>query len=132
MIAMEIHHLSVKIDGFPIISDLNLMINEGENISILSDSRGKGVILRTLCGFELPGSGEIWAYNLPPRQAFLRAIIHPKVQSSSDFQPFLIIVNPRTNYTKLAKGVVIQIIEIFNKIIQKNYKLTEFTEGGMK
>lgn len=67
MVAVEIYELIVKIDGFPVINKLNLLINEGDSIDISCENFPL-TLLRILCGFELPDIGEIWFYNLPPRQ----------------------------------------------------------------
>ncbi len=130
MTAIEIRELVVRINGFPTINGLNLQVDEGESIGIISEKSEATTILKVLCGLELPDSGEIWAYNLPPRQALLRVIIYPLIQKSSESQPFLIPLN-FAHYNP-GNNTFIQIIEIFDKIIQNNYKSPKLIKGGIK
>lgn len=110
MIAIEIHNLTVKINNFPIINNLDLSINERENAIILCEMYTT-TLLKVFCGIELPDSGEIWIYNLPPRQAFLRNIV-----CSHDSYSFPV------NALQSKDGLILRVIEFSYSPIEINYK----------
>lgn len=101
MNAVEIIDLIVKIDGFPVISRLNLLVDEGEEVGIMCENY-PSTLIKVFYGFELPDSGEIWFYNLPPRQAFARNLVSPQMLSNIpslqfNLQPHLIQMSIREN-----------------------------------
>ncbi|MDW8029300.1 MAG: hypothetical protein RMK94_13010 [Armatimonadota bacterium] len=109
MVAVEIYELIVKIDGFPVINKLNLLINEGDSIDISCENFPL-TLLRILCGFELPDIGEIWFYNLPPRQAFLRSLISLPMLSGSNLsqcclQPQIICVTKKEEIVNIKVSI---------------------------
>lgn len=127
MIAMEIRDLVVKVDGYPIVDDLTLTVEEGELIGIMGDYQDALAVMNTLCGFTLPDSGEIWIYNMPPRQALQRGLINYIFQSGSmDSLPaptVLITHNTFRSHT-LSANIIIQLlphIEFPDKSIYNNY-----------
>lgn len=128
MTAMEIRDLVVKVDGYPIVNGLTLAVEEGERIGIVGDYRDTLFVMDTLCGLVLPDSGEIWIYNMPPRQAFQRGLINYIHQSSpTDSLPIpTILITHNATIQLYNTNVVIQplpYIEFFNKFIQNNYKI---------
>lgn len=91
MIAMEIYRLTIKVYNFPVVDKLNLEIREQENVELSLPKGCEDTVFRVLCGLELPDSGEIWIYNLPPRQALLRGLMPSQTLTGQILlKPFLI------------------------------------------
>ena len=53
-------HVNFSYDSTPLISDLNLIINAGDMVSIVgTNGAGKSTLAKLICGFERPDSGRI-------------------------------------------------------------------------
>ena len=126
MTAVEIRDLVVKVDGYPIVNGLTLIIEEGERVGIVGDSRDALSVMNTLCGFTLPDSGEIWVYNLPSRQALQRGLISCTSQSTLDAPPIpvLLIAHSRPLFQPHSNVVIHSLPPIgsFDELIHNNYK----------
>ncbi len=58
---LQTRKLTVRFDGFPAVSDVDLAIAEGElRVIIGANGAGKSTLLDLLCGKTLPSEGEIW------------------------------------------------------------------------
>jgi ABC-type multidrug transport system ATPase subunit len=124
---MEILDLVIKVDGYPVVNDLTLNIEEGERVGIVGDFRDALFVMNTLCGLTLPDSGEIWIYNLPPRQALQRGLVGYIQQPTSTDSlptPMLLLAHAATPQPHSNNTIVhpLPYIEIFNKLIHNNYK----------
>lgn len=76
MTAIEVKDLVIEANGYPLISGLNLTVQEGDRIAIVGPpGSGKTLFLYALCGLIFPFSGEIRVYNEPPRRAWERGLI---------------------------------------------------------
>ena len=126
MTAMEILDLVIKIDGYPVVNGLTLNVEEGERVGVVGDFRDASFVMNILCGFTLPDSGEIWIYNLPPRQALQRGLISYIQQPTlTDSLPTPMLLSTYTATSQLHDNIVVHplsYIEIFNKFIHNNYK----------
>lgn len=137
MTMMEIRDLVVKVDGYPIVNGLTLTVEEGERVGIIGDYSDALLVMNILCGLTLPDSGEIWIYNLPPRQALQRGLINYTYQSTSTNTlpiPMLLITNITSSQHHSVNVIIhpLSPIEVFNKSIQNNYKFINLTSkrGG--
>lgn len=132
MTAMEIIDLVVKVDGYPVVNGLTLNVEEGERVGIVGDFHDASFVMNILCGFTLPDSGEIWIYNLPPRQALQRGLvsyIQQSIPTDSLPTPMLLSTNIATSQP-CDNNIIIHplpYIEIFNKLIHNNYKFINLT-----
>ena len=126
--ALEIQNLVVEVDGYPAINNLTLTVDEGKRIGIVGDFRDVETVLDVFSGQTLPTSGEIWFYNMPPRQALQRGLIHyaPNTQHS---EPFLVLVTNLLSLPSQTDSAVTihQYIEFFNELIEKFYILIKLT-----
>jgi ABC-type branched-subunit amino acid transport system ATPase component len=127
--ALEIQNLTVEVNGYPIINNLTLTVDEGKRIGIVGDFRDAEAVLDVFSGQTLPTSGEIWFYNMPPRQAFQRGLI----QCEPNLQPLeasLALVTNQLSFPshiEAAIVVVYPLIEFFNELIEKFYILIKLT-----
>ncbi|MGQ9463860.1 MAG: hypothetical protein ACUVTP_12595 [Candidatus Fervidibacter sp.] len=125
MIAVEIRDLVVESERYPIVKGLNLTVEEGEQVGILGDLNDAVSLLKVFSGVTLPTSGEIWIYNMPPRQALQRGLIFYTTQSNlTQMTPTTILLTSSLNPTtsQNLNTVIHPLIEISNESIQKNYK----------
>jgi ABC-type Mn2+/Zn2+ transport system ATPase subunit len=126
--ALEIQNLVVEVDGYPVINNLTLTVDEGKRVGIVGDYNDAIVVLNVLSGLTLPASGEIWVYNMPPRQALQRGLIHymPKTQHSESF--LVLTTNLLSLPSQTEPAVAIHLfIDFFNELIQKFYISIELT-----
>ena len=128
MIAVEIQNLVVEVDGCPVINDLTLTVEEGKRVGIVGDYKDAVALMDVLSGLTLPTSGEIWFYNMPPRQALQRGLIHyaPNTQHS---EPSLVLVTNLLSLPSQTDSAVTihPYIEFFNELIEKFYILIKLT-----
>lgn len=129
MTAMEIRDLVIKVDGYPIVDGLTLTVEEEERVGIVGDFRDALLVMNVLCGLSLPDSGEIWIYNMPPRQAFQRGFINYIHQHHSETAialpvPVLLVTRTATHQPHNASVVIhpVSYIEISDEFIHNNYK----------
>lgn len=132
MTTMEILDLVIKVDGYPIVNGLTFNVEEGERVGIVGDFLDALFVMNTLCGLTLPDSGEIWIYNLPPRQALQRGLISYIQQPTSiDSSPTSVVLSTYTAVSQSHDNNVIihplSHIEVFNKPIRSNYKFISLT-----
>jgi ABC-type hemin transport system ATPase subunit len=126
--ALEIQNLIVEVNGYPIINNLTLTVDEGKRIGIVGDFRDAEAVLDVFSGQTLPTSGEIWFYNMPPRQAFQRGLI----QCEPNLQPLeasLALVTNQLSFPSHIEAIVVvhPLIEFFNELIEKFYILIKLT-----
>lgn len=126
MTAMEILDLVIKVDGYPVVNGLTLNVEEGERVGIVGDFPDALFVMNTICGLTLPDNGEIWIYNLPPRQALQRGLIsyiQQPIKMDSSPIPVVLSTYPVTSQF-YDNSVVIHpsSIEVFNRLIYNNYK----------
>ncbi len=131
MVAIEIRDLVVEVDRYPIVDGLTLDIEEREHVPILGTLEDAMTVLHVLSGILLPSSGEIWIYNLPPRQAYQRGLIRllPLTEALEDGALFTstvpIAVVSRSPTAALAESIVVypmSDIAFLDKFIQKTNK----------
>lgn len=125
MIALEIRDLVVELERYPIVKGLNLTVEEGEQVGILGDLNDAVSLLKVFSGVTLPTSGEIWIYNMPPRQALQRGLIFYTTQPNlTQLTPATILLTSSLNLTtsQNLNIVLYPLIEISNESIKKNYK----------
>lgn len=130
MTAMEIQELTVNVDGYPIVNDLTLAVEEGERLGVVGDYQDALFVMNVLCGLTLPDSGEIWIYNMPPRQALQRGLVDyvQSLNSDTNASSCLILLLPHGFVPQVhAHANVIvhplpHIIETFYELIRDNYK----------
>lgn len=125
MIALEIHDLVVELERYPIVKGLNLTVEEGEQVGILGDLNDAVSLLKVFSGVTLPTSGEIWIYNMPPRQALQRGLIFYVTQPNlTQMTPATVLLTPSLNPTTSQNlNITLHpLIEISNESIQKNYR----------
>jgi ABC-type hemin transport system ATPase subunit len=126
--ALEIQNLIVEVNGYPIINNLTLTVDEGKRIGIVGDFRDAEAVLDVFSGQTLPTSGEIWFYNMPPRQAFQRGLIQcePNLQS---LEASLALVTNQLSFPSHTGAIVVvhPLIEFFNRFIEKFYILIKLT-----
>ena len=61
---IDAKNISVRINGFSILEDINLKINEGDKIAVVGESGcGKSILLRTLSGINTKFSGSLKIYE---------------------------------------------------------------------
>ena len=134
MTVLEIQDLVVEVDGYPVVNGLNLTVEEGEQVGIVGDYRDALSLMDTLCGLTLPGSGEIWIYNLPPRQALQRGLIgytHQPNAEDMSLSPVSLLVHPSAQPSNLNTSIYpLPHIEIFDKSTNKNYKFIDLKKRG--
>lgn len=127
--ALEIQNLTVEVDGYPIINNLTLTVDEGKRIGIVGDFRDAEAVLDVFSGQTLPTSGEIWFYNMPPRQAFQRGLI----QCEPNLQPLeasLALVTNQLSFPSHIEAAIVVVhplIEFFNELFEKFYILIKLT-----
>ncbi len=69
-ILLDVKHLTVTLNGSPVLSDLSFTLNDGEFLTILGpNGSGKTVLLKALLGL-LPYEGEV-AWHRKPRIGYL-------------------------------------------------------------
>ena len=134
MTAMEIRDLVIKVDGYPIVNGLTLTVEEGEQVGIIGNHQDALVVVNTLSGLTLPEGGEIWIYNLPPRQALQRGLINYVNQSSVQVDTFpnpVLLLTQATSPQAYVNIIVhpMSHIEVFNEPIHKNYKFINLALG---
>lgn len=128
MTAIEIRSLTVEINGCPIVSDLTLTVDEGERVGVVGEYWDIVAILDTISGFALPTSGEIWIYNMPPRQASQRGLIYTGYINQSpnrqgDSYPSLILLTNDLPSGGSEENVVIHpFMKTFYESTPKSYK----------
>ncbi len=130
MTAMEIRDLVVKVDGYPIVNGLTLIVEEGERVGIVGEYRDALFVMNILSGFTLPDSGEIWVYNMPPRQALQRGLINYQLAPIDTHPaPMQLITHDATSQPYSTNVIIrpLSYIEFFNKIIHNNYKIIDLT-----
>ena len=128
MIAVEIQNLVVEVDGCPVINDLTLTVEEGKRVGIVGDYEDAVALMDVLSGLTLPTSGEIWVYNMPPRQALQRGLIHYALNTQHS-EPFLFLVTNLLSLPSQTDSAVTihPYIEFFNELIEKFYILIKLT-----
>jgi len=128
MTAVEIQNLVVEVDGYPVINDLTLTVEEGKRIGIVGDYSDAVVVLDVLSGLTLPASGEIWVYNMPPRQALQRGLIQ-YAHNTQHLEPSLVLVTNLLSLPSRTESAIAihPFIEFFNKFIEKFYISVELT-----
>ncbi|MCS7186794.1 MAG: hypothetical protein N3B10_02290 [Armatimonadetes bacterium] len=129
MTAMEIRDLVIKVDGYPVVDGLTLTVEEEERVGIVGDFRDALLVMNVLCGLSLPDSGEIWIYNMPPRQAFQRGFINYIRQHHSETAialpvPVLLVTRTAIHQPYNTSVVIhpVSYIEISDEFIHNNYK----------
>jgi ABC-type uncharacterized transport system ATPase subunit len=122
MTALEILNLTVEVDGYPVLNNLTLTVEEGEHISIVGDHNDAKAVLEVFSGQTLPISGEIWVYNLPPRQAFQRGLICYTINTFESYSTVLATDSLVPSSQKESFIIVRPAIELFNKSIQKFHR----------
>ncbi|MCS3918072.1 hypothetical protein Q2T83_16310 [Fervidibacter sacchari] len=128
MIAVEIQNLVVEVDGCPVINDLTLTVEEGKRVGIVGDYKDAVALMDVLSGLTLPTSGEIWVYNMPPRQALQRGLIHYALNTQHPEPSLVLVTNLLSLPSQTESAVAIHpFIEFFNKLIEKFYILIELT-----
>lgn len=132
MTAVEILDLVIKVDGYPVVNGLTLNFEEGERVGVVGDFHDALLVMNILCGFTLPDSGEIWIYNLPPRQALQRGLVSYSQQPTltSSFPSLMLLSTYIATSQPCDDNIVVHPlshIEIFNKFIYKNYKFIDLT-----
>lgn len=128
MIAVEIQNLVVEVDGCPVINDLTLTVEEGKRVGIVGDYEDAVALMDVLSGLTLPTSGEIWVYNMPPRQALQRGLIHYALNTQHPEPSLVLVTNLLSLPSQTEPAVAIHpFIEFFNELIEKFYILVELT-----
>ena len=128
MIAVEIQNLVVEVDGCPVINDLTLTVEEGKRVGIVGDYEDAVALMDVLSGLTLPTSGEIWVYNMPPRQALQRGLIHYALNTQHPEPSLVLVTNLLSLPSQTEPAVAIHpFIEFFNELIEKFYILIELT-----
>ncbi|MFA0741275.1 MAG: hypothetical protein DFNUSKGM_001385 [Candidatus Fervidibacter sacchari] len=128
MIAVEIQNLVVEVDGCPVINDLTLTVEEGKRVGIVGDYEDAVALMDVLSGLTLPTSGEIWVYNMPPRQALQRGLIHYALNTQHPEPSLVLVTNLLSLPSQTESAVAIHpFIEFFNELIEKFYILVELT-----
>ncbi len=127
MTALEILNLTVEVNGYPVLDNLTLTVEEGQHISIAGNRNDAEAVLEVFSGQTLPISGEIWVYNLPPRQAFQRGLICHTINTFESSSTILAIDSLIPSPQKESFVIVCPTINLFNKFIQKFYKFVELT-----
>ncbi len=125
MTAIEIFDLVVKVDGYPLMNGLTLTVEEEEKVGIVGDFHDAMSVMNVLSGISIPDSGEIWIYNMPPRQAFQRGLIgyihQPSTLADTPSNPILLVIHTATSQAH-TQITIHPLIEISNKLIYNNYK----------
>jgi ABC-type Mn/Zn transport systems, ATPase component len=128
VIAVEIQNLVVEVDGCPVINDLTLTVEEGKRVGIVGDYEDAVALMDVLSGLTLPTSGEIWVYNMPPRQALQRGLIHYALNTQHPEPSLVLVTNLLSLPSQTESAVAIHpFIEFFNELIEKFYILIELT-----
>jgi len=128
VIAVEIQNLVVEVDGCPVINDLTLTVEEGKRVGIVGDYKDAVALMDVLSGLTLPTSGEIWVYNMPPRQALQRGLIHYALNTQHPEPSLVLVTNLLSLPSQTESAVAIHpFIEFFNELIEKFYILIELT-----
>jgi len=128
VIAVEIQNLVVEVDGCPVINDLTLTVEEGKRVGIVGDYEDAVALMDVLSGLTLPTSGEIWVYNMPPRQALQRGLIHYALNTQHPEPSLVLVTNLLSLPSQTESAVAIHpFIEFFNELIEKFYILVELT-----
>jgi len=125
MTALEILNLTVEVNRYPVLDNLTLTVEEGEYISIVGNRNDAEAVLEVFSGQTLPISGEIWIYNLPPRQAFQRGLICHAINTFESSSTVLVIDSLIPSPQKESFVIVHPTINLFNKSIQKFHKPIE-------
>lgn len=131
MIAVEVQDLVVESEGYPIVKGLNLTIEEGDQVGILGDLNDAAALLKVLSGATLPTSGEIWVYNMPPRQALQRGLVSYAIQPNLiQTTPAIVLLTPSFHSFAFQSPNVIfhPLIEFSDKSIQENYRYGRVTQ----
>jgi len=130
MTALEIQNLTIEVDGFPIVNNLTLTVEEGERVGILGEHSDTEAVLDVFSGQTLPTSGEIWVYNFPPRQALQRGLIyHATTTQSSLESPVVLITKSPASRLKEASVIIHPIIDLFYELIHESYKMIRLTNS---
>ncbi|MER3500954.1 MAG: hypothetical protein C4295_05655 [Candidatus Fervidibacterota bacterium] len=118
MTAVEIRNLVVEVNGYPVVDGLTMDIDEGDCVGVIGDHQDVLLLFRVISGFSLPMSGEIWVYNLPPRQAYQRALISLYESTNTSFQqPTLILLRLQPSAAIIIRNTN-RLIEKFNKLVR--------------
>ncbi len=118
MTAVEIRNLVVEVNGYPVVDGLTMDIDEGDCVGVIGDRQDVLLLFRVISGFSLPMSGEIWVYNLPPRQAYQRALISLYESTNTSFQqPTLILFRLQPSAAIIIRNTN-RLIEKFNKLVR--------------
>ncbi len=125
MTALEILNLTVEVNGYPVLDNLTLTVEEGQHISIAGNRNDAEAVLEVFSGQTLPISGEIWVYNLPPRQAFQRGLIYHTINTFESSSTILATDSLIPSSQKESFVIVCPTINLFNKFIQKFHKFVE-------
>jgi len=116
--AVEIRNLVVEVNGYPVVDGLTMDIDEGDCVGVIGDHQDVLLLFRVISGFSLPMSGEIWVYNLPPRQAYQRALISLYESTNTSFQqPTLILLRLQPSAAIIIRNTN-RLIEKFNKLVR--------------
>jgi ABC-type branched-subunit amino acid transport system ATPase component len=125
MTALEVLNLTVEVDGYPVLNNLTLTVKEGEHIRITGDHNDAEAVLEVFSGQTLPVSGEVWIYNLPPRQAFQRGLICHTINTFESSPTVLAIDSLIPSSQKESFIIIRPTIGFPNKSIQKFHKFTK-------
>ncbi len=125
MTALEILNLTVEVNGYPVLDNLTLTVEEGQHISIAGNRNDAEAVLEVFSGQTLPISGEIWVYNLPPRQAFQRGLICHTTNTFESSSTILATDSLIPSSQKESFVIVCPTINLFNKFIRKFHKFVE-------
>jgi ABC-type Mn2+/Zn2+ transport system ATPase subunit len=126
--AVEIQNLVVEVDGYPVINNLTLTVEEGKRVGIMGDYSDAVAVLDVFSGLTLPASGEIWVYNMPPRQALQRGLIHYAPNTQHPEPSLVLVTNLLPSQSQAEPAVAIHpFIEFFNELIEKFYISVELT-----
>lgn len=118
MTAVEIRNLVVEVNGYPVVDGLTMDIDEGDCVGVIGDHQDVLLLFRVISGFSLPMSGEIWVYNVPPRQAYQRALISLYESTNTSFQqPTLILLRLQPSAAIIIRNTN-RLIEKFNKLVR--------------
>lgn len=90
--------LSVRFDGFPAVSNVDLSIGDGElRVIIGANGAGKSTLLDLLCGKVLPSEGEIWLRDRNitgiGEAAIARSGVGRKFQTPTVFKEMTVLEN---------------------------------------
>ncbi len=128
--ALEIQNLVIEVDGYPAINNLTLTVEEGKRIVIVGDFKDAEVVLDVFSGQTLPTSGEIWVYNMPPRQASQRGLIQYE-PSNQPLETSMVLVTKQLVYLSHKEAIIVvqPLIEFFDELIEKFYILIKLTSS---